>query len=51
MKEGNDTAVMHVYWIFDDSNMYRITAAAIGDATENPFAVAEGILKNGQVPN
>ncbi len=51
VKEGNDTAVIHVYWIFDDSNMYRITAAGIGDATENPFAVAEGILKNGQVPN
>lgn len=45
------TAVFHIYWVFDDSYMYRISAVAIGDATENPFAVAEGILKNGQVPN
>lgn len=51
--EGEDveTVVFHIYWIFDDSYMYRVSAVAIDDTTENPFAVAEGILKNGQVPN
>lgn len=49
--EDMGKAVFHIYWIFSDSYMYRITAVAVDDTTENPFAVAEGILKNGQVAN
>ena len=51
IEEEGTTAVFHIYWVFSDSYMYRITAVAVGDTTENPFAVAEGILQNGQVPN
>lgn len=43
------SSVFHIYWIFDDSNMYRISAVALGDSEENPFVIVEDILENGQV--
>ncbi|MGN0377600.1 MAG: hypothetical protein ACI4ED_08195 [Suilimivivens sp.] len=49
--EEMGTAVFHIYWIFNDSYMYKVTAVAVDGATDNPFVVAEGILKDGQVPD
>lgn len=49
MEEDGEKVVLHSYWIFSGSYMYRVNAAASDTAEENPFVIAEDILKNGQV--
>lgn len=46
--EDGDTADAHIYWIFDDSYGYVVTAVQTADALEDAFGVAEDMLENGQ---
>lgn len=41
--------IAHIYWIFSDSYIYKITAVALEGTEENPFLIVEDILENGQV--
>ncbi len=46
--EDGETADAHIYWIFDDSYGYVVTALQTANASEDAFAVAEDMLENGQ---
>lgn len=47
--EYGESAKAIVYWIFDDSYGYVVTAVQTENALDDAFAVAEDMLKNGQV--
>lgn len=46
--EDGETANTEIYWIFDDSYGYVVTAVMSDNAIEDAFVVAEDMLKNGQ---
>ena len=46
--EDGESANAEIYWIFDDSYGYIVTAIMTDDAVEDAFAVAEDMLNNGQ---
>lgn len=46
--EDGETVSTEIYWIFDDSYGYIITAMMGDNAVEDAFAVAEDMLQNGQ---
>lgn len=49
MVEGGTKADAHIYWVFSGSYINVVTAARIGEGVEeDPFALAEDILANGQ---
>lgn len=46
--EPDGKVIAHVYWIFSESYLYKISAIALEGIEENPFLIAEDILENGQ---
>lgn len=48
--DDDEMAQVHMYYVFNESYMYLVTAMKYSDIDEDPFAVAEDILQNGTVP-